>query len=74
MLFKGIQGVPKVRSDLTFVNRTGYIVLGRVYYRPMCLPFIARHLAIRCGMPAISLRSVAGLKLAHADLGSAASC
>ena len=63
-----LPGVPKVRSHLTFANKTGHIALERVYYRPMCFLIIARHLATRCGMPATSLRSVSGLKLAHADL------
>ena len=43
-----LQGVPKVRSYLTFANKTGYNALGRVYYRPVCFHFVARHFATRC--------------------------
>ena len=44
-----------------------------VYYRPMCSPFMARHFATRCGMPATRFCSVAGLIIAQADLRSAVS-
>ena len=69
-----IQGVPKVRSHLAFANKTEYIVLGSAYYHPMCFPFMARHFATRCRMPATRSRGVAGLMLAHADFKSAVSC
>ena len=69
-----VQGVPKVRSHLTFANKTGYIARGRVYYRTMFFQFMARHFATRCGISAARLRSVAQLMLAHAELRGAVSC
>ena len=58
-----IQGVPKVRSHLTFANKTEYIARGRVYYRPMFFQFIATHLGTRCGMPAIMVTQCSGLEV-----------